>query len=178
MENELLGNLYLSLKDLFGVGDDGVDVSTGEMLLRLLVIYPLGIVMMRIGDKRFLGDLSAFDLVVGIILGSILSRAITGNAPLVPCIVVAFGMVLIHRAIARVAFHSDRVGRWVKGQARLLVEDGAYRWEEMRRGSITETDLEAALRRKARIRRVEDVEVAYLERTGDFSVIPKSRRDA
>jgi hypothetical protein len=39
------------------------------------------------GKKRFMGEATAFDMMLGVMVGSIVSRAITGNAPLGPALV-------------------------------------------------------------------------------------------
>lgn len=159
------------VQDILGIGEE--HLAVGEMLLRLLITFPLAIVMVRVGDKRFLGELSALDLIVAIMLGSIVSRGITGNAPFLPTLATGLGLVLLHRFSARWAVDSDRLALWIKGKERKLVEDGTILWDNMRKSGIGEADLMSALRRKAHLERVEEVEAAYLERTGDISVIPK-----
>jgi uncharacterized membrane protein YcaP (DUF421 family) len=149
------------------------DVGTGAMLLRVLVVFVFGVVAVRIGHKRLMGELSAMDLIVAVMLGSIFSRAITGNAPFVAALASGFGLVVVHRIVARLAYGSERFGTLLKGEARKLIDDGEIRWDTMRAADLGEADLMAALRRKAQLRSVADVEVAYLERTGDISVIPK-----
>ncbi len=170
----MLGELASMVGDALGIGAE--QLSVGEMLLRALVVFPVAIVFVRVGAKRFLGELSAFDLVVAIMLGSILSRAITGNSPFLPTLVAAFALVVLHRWLAWVSVEHDHIGAWIKGRERLLVEDGEVRWEEMKGGGIGEADLMAALRRNAQLTDVQAVKAAYLERTGDISVIP--RKDA
>lgn len=158
--------------DLLGIGREEA-LSTWEMLLRMVVVFVVGVAAVRIGHKRLLGELSAMDLIVGVMLGSIFSRAITGNAPFVPALVTGVGLVLVHRFVARLAFASERFGTLLKGRSRKLVEKGEIRWDAMRSADLGEADLLAALRQKAQLLRVEDVEVAYIERTGNISVIPR-----
>lgn len=149
------------------------EIGARAMALRVLVVFPVGIATVRIGDKRFLGELSAMDLIVAVMIGSIFSRAITGNAPFVPCLLAGIALVLVHRLSAQVAFASDRLGRLLKGRARLLVEDGEIDWDAMRAAAIGEEDLRSALRRKGGFEDLRKVKAAYLERTGDISVVSK-----
>lgn len=55
------------------------DIKWWQMAIRAFIVFLVAIVLIRIGNKRIFGKYSSFDIVLGIILGSILSRAITGN---------------------------------------------------------------------------------------------------
>jgi hypothetical protein len=57
---------------LLGIGQEDLDIL--QMTVRALIVYPLGIALVHVGDKRFLGGIAAFDFLLAIIIGSILSR--------------------------------------------------------------------------------------------------------
>ncbi len=44
-------------------------------------MFAAALVMVRSGDKRFFARKSAFDVILGFMLASVLSRAINGSAP-------------------------------------------------------------------------------------------------
>src|SRR5476651_269417 len=77
-----------SLDDFFrsvlGSGLESKDIDVLQMALRAVIIYVVTICIVRIGKKRFMGGATVFDVILGIIVGSVASRAITGNAPLLP----------------------------------------------------------------------------------------------
>lgn len=154
---------------LLGIGRDDLDVL--QMTLRALIVYPLGIAMVHVGDKRFLGGIAAFDFLMAIIIGSILSRAISGSAPFVPSICASFALVLAHRGFASLGFRWDGFARLVKGSPRQLVRDGEIQWTEMRKSSIGEEDLRSAVRRHGNRLSLGEVSDAFLERNGDISVV-------
>src|SRR5690606_2054685 len=60
------------------IGVDGDDLTVWQMALRALLIYVAAILLVKAGEKRFMGKNTAFDMILGIILGSVLSRAVTG----------------------------------------------------------------------------------------------------
>jgi len=62
-------------KSMLGIGVD--ELSIQQILVRCIVIYIIGIALVRFGKKRFIGKMSAFDTILAIIIGSLLSRAIT-----------------------------------------------------------------------------------------------------
>jgi uncharacterized membrane protein YcaP (DUF421 family) len=154
-----------------GLGQDTIGVL--DTALRALVTYAVALAFVRIGDKRFLGKSTAFDIVIGIMFGSIMSRAITDPEDFVPIVVAGGVLIAAHFLVALVTSRSDRVGTLVKGQERVLVRDGQIQEDQMAAAHLTERDLRAALRTEGKVEDVASVRVATLERSGDISVIPR-----
>lgn len=148
-----------------------------NMVIRAVIVYILAVMMVRIGEKRFFGKNTAFDIILGIMFGSVVSRAITGSTEFLPTLSAGFVLILMHWLFAALAFYVDGVGVFLKGRNRLLVQDGEMLWEAMRDSHITERDLMSALRSQARIDSIEDVKEARLERSGSISVIRKESDD-
>lgn len=154
-----------------GLGLEGKDLNAGHMSLRALVVFAAAIVMLRVGDKRFMGRSTAFDVMLGIVFGSVVSRAITGNAPFFPALAAGLVLVLMHWSLAALAFRSRGFATLVKGHDRLLVRDGKLQLGAMRKSHITEHDLEEALRNNGEPPDISRVKAAHLERNGDISII-------
>ena len=108
-------------------------------------------------------------LILSVIIGSNLSRAVTGNSPLVPTLCACLVLVLLHRLLAYAAASSPLPGRWLKGTASRLVTDGEVDHQALRRHGIGDGDLEQAFR-CAGARDAGEVEAAWLERDGSISV--------
>lgn len=153
-----------------GLGLDGKELGLGQMALRAAVVYVATVAMVRLGKKRFMGKATAFDVILGIMLGSIVSRAITGNAPFVPTLGAAAVLLALHAAFSAIGCRFHGFGKMVKGGARLLVRDGTVDWAAMRRAHLTQGDLDEDLRRHG-MTDVSGVAEARLERNGDISVI-------
>lgn len=161
------------MENLLGIGVDPKSFNVLQVSLRAIIIYLGGLAILRLGENRFLGKFTAFDIILGFVLGGILSRAINGSGPLFPTLIATTLLVTLHFVLARTAFHSHRFGQVVKGRAELLVKDGEIIREGMRRKSLSERDLEEALRLKASLTSCKQVEEARFERNGDISVIKK-----
>ena len=161
--------VWSALSDVLGL--DRESLSVGQMAARAVVVYVIGVALVRVGEKRFIGKFSAFDVIMGIMIGSILSRAITTAEGFVATLTAASALILLHYGFAVLAFHSNEVGDLVKGHARTLVTDGTIDWDAMRRGHISEKDLRSALRENARTEDISGVKRATLERSGNISVI-------
>ncbi len=159
--------------DALGYNLDVADVNALQMALRTAVVYAATLVLIRLGSKRFLGQASPFDIVVAIMLGSVMSRAINGSAPLVPTVAAGAAFVAVHWLLSA-ASRTSRLGGLVKGNPVLLIEDGEVKQQEMRRTGLSGRDLEQALRLNGQTTEPADVRLAYLERNGDVSVIRRA----
>jgi uncharacterized membrane protein YcaP (DUF421 family) len=147
------------------------DYTLLQSCLRAALIYVAGMIILRVGEHRSLRRGGVFDIVLGFVLGSVLSRAINGPAALLPTLGVTVLLVAMHRLIAAAALRSHRFGSLVKGDADLLVKEGRVLEEVLRRCSLSHEDLKEGLRLHA-LARVEEAAEAWLERNGDISAIP------
>ncbi|HZW04091.1 MAG TPA: YetF domain-containing protein [Anaerolineaceae bacterium] len=161
------------LQALLGLGLDPAEIGPLQMALRTLVIYAASLALVRIGSSRFMSESTAFDLVVGIMLGSIMSRAINSSAPLVPTLAAGLTLVVVHRIFAALAYATDWFGQLIKGNPILLIKNGEVQRAGVRRESISARDLNEALRMQGQVTDPEQVALAYRERNGKISVIPK-----
>lgn len=159
------------LEDLFGLDKELADVSAGEMALRTILVYLAMLALVRLASKRFLGEATAFDTVVAITLGSVLSRAINGSAPLLPTIAAGAVILGIHWFFAFLSYRTDWFGGVVKGNRVVLIEKGEPKQMGLRRTYVTKADLEEALRLQLNQSDPTEVEHAYLERNGRISFV-------
>jgi uncharacterized membrane protein YcaP (DUF421 family) len=160
--------------NVIGVGND--DLTVWQIGLRAFLIYLTAILLIKFGEKRFMGQSTAFDMILGIILGSVLSRAITGNPSFFDGVGVGVILVGIHWLFAFVSYNSDWMGSLIKGNAKILVKDGEIQWDNMRKSHISKKDLEMALYSNGKVTEPSQVKVARFERSGDISVIPREKQ--
>ncbi len=156
-----------------GMGLGSETLALHQMALRALMVYLVAIVIVRLGDKRFFGKHTALDVILGFMLGSILSRAVTGNSAFLPTLGAAVMLVAVHWIFAAGAFRWSRLGTLVKGSKRQLVREGTIQWDQMKAGQITREELLTAVRAGVGSEDLDEVECAYLERNGDISVIKR-----
>src|SRR5918912_4555624 len=126
---------------VLGLGLEGKDLNVPQMALRAVVVYVVAVLIVRIGKKRFMGRATAFDVILGIMLGSIVSRAVTGNAPFFPALIVSGVLVAMHWLFSFIALRWHAFGVAVKGRPLLLVRDSRIEHQAMRKAHMTEQDL-------------------------------------
>jgi uncharacterized membrane protein YcaP (DUF421 family) len=124
---------------------------------------------------HLIGKNTAFDVILGIILGSVVSRAINGSAAFFLTILAGFTLVTAHWLFSYIAFRSDHFGNVVKGSKRQLVQEGEIQWKEMGKSNISKEDLMSAVRMETNRESLDLVRKAYLERSGDISIIRQSK---
>lgn len=168
----MFDQLWSSVSDVRGIGGPPLSLAPGQIALRAAFIYAFGLAAVRLADKRVLGKNTAFDVVVGVVLGSVLSRAINGNAPVFSSLAGVVVLLLLHWMFAFLSSRSHGLSVLLKGNARPLVRDGHILWEEMRRNHISEGDLLEMLRLRGRLADPREVGQACLERNGEISAIP------
>lgn len=167
----MLNEIARTIDWLLGLGLDARELTVAQTSLRAAVVFVLATAMIRVGHKRFMGKSTALDVMLGIVFGSVVSRAITGNAAFFPTLAAGFVLVIMHWVVTGIAFRSDTVGRIVKGGIKELVRDGEIQWREMKSSGITEKDLLEAMRIKGDEPDIKKIKAAYLERDGDISVL-------
>lgn len=160
------------IQALLGLEREISEVGAGQMALRTLIVYAAALAIVRLGSRRFLSEAAAFDVIVAIMLGSIMSRAINGSAPLVPTLLAGVVLLGVHWLIAVLAFHTSWLGSIVKGNRVLLIRDGKVQREGLRKASITSEDLGEAMRLQIGQTDPARVQLAYMERNGKISVRP------
>ena len=84
------------LQAVLGLERNLGDVNSGQMALRAILMYASALFLVRIGSKRFLSQATPFDIIVAVMLGSILSRAINGSAPFVATVIAGGALVGLH----------------------------------------------------------------------------------
>ena len=165
-----MDQIEAALRFLLGLGLESKELTLGQMVVRAAVVYVVTVAVVRLAKKRFMGRATAFDVILGIMLGSVVSRAITGNAPLFPALAAAATLVGMHWVFSAIAVRWHGFGLAVKGQSRQLVRDGKADPEQLWTAHMTEHDLREDLRAQG-VSGLEEVREARLERSGQVSVI-------
>jgi len=156
---------------LFGIKDH---ITLGQECARAVLIFFYGLVMLRLSGKRTFARWSALDMIISIIVGSNLSRALTGSAPLAGTLAAVAVLVILHIAFSFAVARSEWLSDLIEGNAVLLGRDGHLDDGQRRRHYISTEDFAEALRRQG-VEHVEDTKAICLEANGRISVIKKER---
>ena len=151
------------------IGTQGQDIGWLQMSLRATLIFVLGVLIVRFAATRAFGKWSALDIILAVIVGSNLSRALTGSAPFLPTLIATVLLVVLHGLLAMAAARWSWLSTLTKGASIPLVRDGQMDEPAMRRQRITSDEIEAAIRQSGG-RSVDDAEAVFLETDGSLAV--------
>ncbi|WP_417425528.1 DUF421 domain-containing protein [Hoeflea sp.] len=118
----------------------------GRIVITGLLAYPALILMLRISGKRTLSKFNAFDFIVTICLGSMLSSIIiTKSVPLVEGVVALVLLIILQFVITWLSVRSPAFQSLIKSNPTLLVHRGVYQEKAMRAERISKQEIAAAL---------------------------------
>jgi uncharacterized membrane protein YcaP (DUF421 family) len=152
---------------LFGID---AHLSVGQECARAVVIFAYGSLLVRVAGRRAFARWSALDIVVSIVVGSNLSRALTGSAPLVGTLAATTVLMVLHWVLAQGAARSPLLSRWLEGPAVVLavrdrIDDRQRVWH-----AVSQADMDEAVRQHG-LAGMDQVERVTLEPSGTISVL-------
>ena len=155
------------LSEIFGTN---AGLSWWQECARATVIFFYGLTLVRIAGRRVFGKWSALDIIVSIIIGSNLSRALTGSAPLIGTLLATTLLVLLHWFLAQLVARSPRVSELFEGAQIVLGRNGKTDPSQLKKESVSQADLNEALRQQ-NLDNAEHARLISLEPSGKITVL-------
>lgn len=162
------------VSDLLGLGVGPEELSLVQMAVRAFVVFVWLLVLLRVANQRVIGRASGGDVMLLVVLGSVLSRAVNGAANFFPTLGASLVLVLLYRVLMAAAFKFHVVSLLAKGSDCVLVRNGQIEWEAMRRSRVTIDDLLEHVRQNGNTTTIEEVREARLERSGEISIVRRN----
>ncbi len=149
------------------------DISVIEKIVRPLIVYAFLVLILRIGGRRQLAQMNAFDLVVLLTLSNTVQNAIIGDDNSVTGgIIGATVLVLANLLVVRFLYGHKDLDRRIEGEPVWLVRDGEVLEENLRRQLITADELLAAVHHQG-VSTIDECETVIMETDGTITVLPK-----
>jgi uncharacterized membrane protein YcaP (DUF421 family) len=156
------------------IGPENGDAAWWQLCIRAVILFLMGIVYLRVAGRRTFSKATPLDIVVALIVGSNLSRAMTGKAPFLPALAATFVLVLLHRLVAYATLRWNWLANVMKVGPTVLVRDGQVDEAALRRHGLSREDLLEGLRME-QAEQPGDVRLATLEGSGRISVIRRGK---
>lgn len=137
---------------------------------RASVIYVFLLVVIRLLGKRTVGNFSAFDLIVALILSEIVDAPIFGDVPMIQGLVAITVVAALHFGNELLSARSAAFDRLTSGRSTVLVRNGEIDRRALARERINEEELMSLLRMQS-VDDLGDVREARLEPSGQLSVL-------
>ena len=136
-----------------------------------IAIYLFLIVALRLIGRRLTGQLTVVDLAIIILLGSAVETAmVAGNVSLPAGLVSASILLVVNRLLTLLVLRSKRWRHLLGIGPILLVQNGHFIEDHLRRVGLSEADVLEAIREREKAD-LDDVRFAIMEPDGEINVI-------
>ena len=147
-----------------------------NIFIRVLIIYLLVLIIMRLMGKREIGQMQPFELVIAIMIADLASVPMSDTGiPITNGIVPILGLISMHLIISVINLKSMKAREIICGKPRILIYRGKIDEQALKKERFTINELQERLRDK-NIVNIFDVEYAILETNGQISVIEKPNK--
>lgn len=136
------------------------------------VIYLFVIVLLRVFGQRSMAQLGPTDLVILMLLGSAVETSMVhGSTGLKAGLLSAVTLIALNRLLNFAMLKSKRFKHLVSGGPTILINQGKFIEEHLKRVGLTKADVLEALREKE-FGDIAEIRMAILEPDGEVNVIP------
>lgn len=147
-----------------------------ESVLRGVAVYVILLVIMRLSGRRTLSQMTAFDLVLLLIIAETTQQALLGDdfsiANAVLLILTLFAADIL---LSYVKQWMPAAERWIDGVPTVLISRGEPDRRAMKRARIALEEILDAAREQHGLERLEQIKFAVLEVGGHVSIIPAGK---
>ncbi|WP_338471791.1 DUF421 domain-containing protein [Niallia sp. XMNu-256] len=144
-----------------------------DIFIRSIIFIVVLMVMTRLLGKKQISEISFFEYVSGITIGSIAGEVIMGlerNIGHGILAIVIFALITLF--VDYFALKSPQFRNLIEGKATVIIKDGKVMEENLKKEKYSIPEVESLLRQK-NVFNLADVEFAFLEPKGDISVLLK-----
>jgi uncharacterized membrane protein YcaP (DUF421 family) len=155
---------------LFGIEHH---VTPAQICARALLLFAYGVLMLRLSGRRTFAEWSGLDVIIVVMAGSAMGRAMMGAGSLPGALAAVALLVLLHRALSWAVAKSPALAGLVEGEAALIACDGVIDEARRLRHNISQAEIAAAMREKglSGLEEIGRVRAIFLEPTGDIHVL-------
>jgi uncharacterized membrane protein YcaP (DUF421 family) len=144
-----------------------------ETVIRGLIIYVVVLAAMRAAGRRSVGEMTAFDLVLLLIIAETTQQALLGDDfSLTNAIILIVTLFSIDILLSFLKERWPAADKVMDGRPTILMSDGQIDEAALKYTRLGELDLLEAARREG-VATLGEVRYAVLEVNGDISIIPK-----
>ncbi|WP_156289819.1 DUF421 domain-containing protein [Oceanobacillus salinisoli] len=144
------------------------------VFIRGLVAFILMFILARLMGKRQITQVTYFDYIVGITIGSIAAElTFSPHIRMSNFILGMFIWAFIPILISKLELKSKRFRNIMEGNSTTLIKDGKILEKNLRKEKLTIDEMMVLLRKKD-VYKLSDIESAVMEKNGEISILKKS----
>lgn len=150
-----------------------MEIDFNELMwtaLRASFVYLFLLLVVRLLGKREIGNTSAFDLVVALILGEVVDEIIYGDVTILQGVTAIVVVAIWHVANSWASFKSQIIDKLTGAPPTVIVKNGQVQRKNLAKERLNEEELFSELRMMG-IDDIKEVKQATLEPNGKVSVL-------
>jgi uncharacterized membrane protein YcaP (DUF421 family) len=145
-----------------------------DAVLRALVVYFVLMLIFRISGQRTLAQMTSFDLILLLIISETIQQALVdSDQSITHAFLLVLTLVGTAIALSLLKQKSPFLEKLLEGTPVVIIKKGQMQRERMERLRVDEADIMQAARQQEGLRRLDEIEWAVVESSGDITVIPK-----
>jgi uncharacterized membrane protein YcaP (DUF421 family) len=150
--------------------------------LRASFVYFFLLLVVRVLGKREIGNTSAFDLIVALILGEVVDEIIYGDVTIAQGVIAILVVAIWHLVNSWASFKSKTIDKLTGASPTVMVKNGQIQRRNLAKERLNEEELFSELRMMG-VEEIKEVKQATLEPNGTISVLleewakPVTRQD-
>jgi uncharacterized membrane protein YcaP (DUF421 family) len=142
----------------------------GLTAARATAVYAFMLLTLRLLGKRSVGNLTAFDLLVALMLGEVADEIIYADVTIPQGFLSIAVIAFLHFANSWGSYKSTLIDRLTGASPRVLVENGQIMRDALAAERMNEDELRSQLRLQS-VEELNEIKYATLEPSGEVSVI-------
>lgn len=150
-----------------------MQIDWNELLytaLRASFVYVFLLIVVRLLGKREIGNTTAFDLIVALILGEVVDEIIYGDVTILQGVVAIGATAVWHLVNSWASFKSQIVDKITGASPTVVVKNGEIQRKNLAKERLNEEELLSELRLMS-VDDIKEVKLATLEPNGKISVL-------
>jgi uncharacterized membrane protein YcaP (DUF421 family) len=154
-------------------------MDPNELMLtaaRAAAVYVFMLIVIRALGKRTVGNFSAFDLLVALMLGEVVDEIIYGDVRFSQGAIAVVAIAGLAYADSWLSYFGHGFEKVLEGTPTIVIRDGEFVRGGMRQERMNETDIYAHLREQG-LHDMREVHLAVIETDGTLSILKHSWAD-
>ena len=145
-----------------------------QSVFRATAVYLFLLLVFRVSGNRSIGQITAFDFVLLLIISEAIQQAmITSDYSVTNAFLLVVTLVGLDIMMSLWKQRSQRVAKILDGVPVVVVEDGKLHHERMKKERVDEEDILTAARELHGLERMDQIKHAVVEASGGISIVPQ-----
>jgi uncharacterized membrane protein YcaP (DUF421 family) len=144
-----------------------------ETVFRAFAIYVVLLVILRLSGRRTMGQMTAFDFVLLLVIGQATQQALIGDDfSITTAAILIVTLVTTDIGLAYVKEYLPKIEIVLDGQPLILLQDGKPLQDRLQKARVSEADILHSARFSQGLVSLDQIRYAILETDGKISIIP------